>query len=112
MSSAHDHVQGLVVRLKPGEHICFAGRLFREAYPCGWPSIYETHEQSFLSKQMGSAWGAFRVQARPDEDVFEVSRHHPDERRRVYVDPDREHLYRRAPDGSYAPKENRFTDAT
>ncbi len=89
--------------MKPGMYLSIDARDFVRAYPCGWPSIYETHEQSFLSKQIGSAAGVWRVQfqAGPNP-AYVISRHEEDTQgRRFYVDPDRAYLFDPQPDGTW-----------
>ena len=86
-------------RMKPGERIDVCPNIFQRAYPCGFPSIYQTHEQAFLSSRVGSSWGVCRVKLNFESFAYIISRHEESDKR-YYVDPDREHLFRRMPDGT------------
>lgn len=86
-------VQMMVNKLQVGQCIDFGGHRFREDFRCGYPSIYNTSVQSFLSKQIGAAWGSVTCVHDEYNDVYRVCKHEVNEQRRVYVDPDRECLY-------------------
>src|SRR3990167_10004134 len=99
MSGERDYANSVLRTMRVGQHISLDGHFFRRAFPCGFPSIYETHEQAFLSSRIGSAWGGWRVWYDGYKDSFIVSRHEEGDKR-VYVDPDRQHLFKRMPDGT------------
>ena len=81
------------------------GRTFQDAYPCGFPSIYENHEQAFLSSMVGSAWGVWRVNRNVETGDYTISKHpYRESGKRYYVDPDRAHLFKRMPDGTLEKK--------
>ena len=85
--------------VEEGERITFDRRIFNEAFPCGFPTIYETHEQVFLSQMIGSAWGIWRVHTNYETNHVIISKH-KGSNKRYYVDPDREHLFIRNSDGT------------
>lgn len=89
-------------RLKIGEEIVLEDSVVREGFPCGWR--YHTHNEALLSCLPGAAWGAYRVTHKMEDGLVVISRH-KEGKRRVSVDPDREHLYRRIPDGTYVPRD-------
>ncbi len=96
-------IDGHCRRMKVGEWLTFDMRAFNRAYPCGWTSIYETHEQAFLSSMIGSMWGTYTVHYDGFKSAVTIKRHEEGERV-VYVDPDRAHHYRKTPDGYLEPK--------
>jgi hypothetical protein len=98
MRHARSMIDDHCANMKPGQRVTITRRIFLEAYPCGWPSIYETPEQAFLSSKIGSAWGCWRVTVDPFSGDRIISRHEESDRR-VYVDPDRAHLFERGEDG-------------
>lgn len=80
--------------MKVGQRYHIEGRAFRDAYRCGWPTIYNTPEEAFLSSMPGSAYGTFTVKrAEPVRDEYIIERHEEGDKR-VYVDPDRRHLFK------------------
>jgi len=85
-----------------GERIAIDRRIFEEAFPCGFPSIYKTPEQAFLSTMIGSAWGIWKVETNFETGNVIISKH-KGSNKRYYVDPDREHLFKKLPDGTYEP---------
>ena len=103
--NSRSYIRHILSKMKCGEHIVIDRRCFQEAYPCGWPSIYETSEQAFLSSQVGSAWGTWRVRIIPENGNRIVSKHEPSEER-YYVDPDREHLFKRQRNGTFVLKQD------
>lgn len=92
------YIQSLCYRLNEGERIDISGRLFEEAFVCGWPTIYNTPIEAFLSSMIGSAWGVWTCERNPIRDYYTIGRH-PEGHERTYVDPDRAHLFRRGEDG-------------
>ena len=98
--SNRKYLEHILDRMKPGEHIQIDHYSFQKAYPCGWPSIYETHEEAFLSSRIGAAWGCWEVNTIPKNGNYVVSRH-KESNKRYYVDPDRKHLFEKMPDGTY-----------
>lgn len=105
MNKERRFIKHVCKRMKVGECYTISRRIFHQAYPCGWPSIYETTEQAFLSSMVGSAWGAWRVWKNSENGDVTISKHHPSNKR-YYVDPDRSHLFKRMPDGSLREKTN------
>lgn len=93
------HVEAELRGLEIGQSIVIDRHIFEEAYRCGWPSIYETPEQAFLSSRIGSAWGAWRVKVLLENGNRVVSRCEEQDKR-VYCDPDRDWMFKRMPDGS------------
>lgn len=103
MRRERDEIEHHMRYMKPGTFLSVPAREFCLAYPCGWPSIYETHEQAFLSSAIGSASGVWRVvfQMGPNP-AYVISRHEEDVTgRRHYVDPDRAYLFDQQPDGTF-----------
>jgi len=86
--------------MKIGDCVRIEESIFREAYPCGWPSMYRTPEQAFLSSMIGSAWGVWRVRFDYESRSYIVSKYQGSETKRYYVDPDRECLFKKELDGS------------
>ncbi|MDP1628817.1 hypothetical protein [Parvibaculum sp.] len=92
--------------MKIGQCLDVFGSDLRDAYPFGWPTIYETVEQAFLSSKTGAAWGAWTVKSQyPDRDVYTISRNEPGDKR-VYADPDQMHHFAQMPDGTLQPIDN------
>jgi len=69
-----------------------------DSFYFGWPTIYNSIEQAFLSSMIGSAYGEWIIKRYFEKDVFKICRHEPGNKR-VYADPDREWLYKRDADG-------------
>lgn len=92
MNSERSYCDRLCNQLKIGQEICFSEDVFENAYPCGYPSIYNNHMEAFLSSKIGSAWGCWKVNQNLESGYYIVSRHH-EGTKRVYVDPDRAHLF-------------------
>jgi hypothetical protein len=86
-------------RMKVGQRLVIDRRIFQDAFICGFPSIYETSEQAFLSSMIDSGRGTWRVHRDFEKGDYVVSRHKPSDKR-YYIDPDREHLFKKLPDGS------------
>ena len=95
MNSERSYCDQLCNQLKIGQEICFSREVFENAYPCGYPAIYNNHMEAFLSSKTGSAWGCWKVNQNLESDYYIVSRHH-EGTKRVYVDPDRAHLFTEA----------------
>ena len=98
MSVERDYIDRICDGMKTGQCLDVSLSVFQKAYPCGWPSIYETHDQAFLSSKIGAMWGCWRLYRNPTRPVVTISRHESGDQA-VYVDPDRAHLYRLDPDG-------------
>ena len=94
-----EHIHLECYRMKVGERAILPRRLFNVAFPCGYPSIYQTSIQAFLSGMIGSGCGVWRAEQDPETGDIMVSRHE-ESKKRYYVDPDREHLFKRVEDGS------------
>ena len=87
-------IRELCRHMKVGERVEIAREIFQDEFPCGWPTIYRTYSQAFLSSQIGSAWRAWKCHQDPISGNYIVSHHEPGNTR-VYIDPDREHLWKR-----------------
>ncbi len=61
-----EYIREECYRMKEGEGINISRYVFNEAFPCGWPSIYRTPTEAFLSSMIGSAWGIWRVAQNPE----------------------------------------------
>lgn len=94
-----EYIKKELYRLKIGEYLKLDRHMFNDAFPCGFPSIYRTHEQAFLSTMIGSGWGAWRIRQDFETGDYIITRHQ-EENKRYYVDPDREHLFRKLSDGT------------
>ncbi len=103
MNRAREMAKAECYKMEEGQRIEFCGRAFSEAFPCGWPTIYKTHEQAFLSTMIGSAWGCWRVSKNYEKNNYVISRH-PESDKRFYADPDRAHLFKSMPDGTLQNK--------
>ena len=100
-SAIRDYIRSTCYSLKEGQEHRIERRYFDDAFGsmCGFPGIYETPEQAFLSGMIGSGWGAFRVRRDAETGDVVVSRHQESDRR-YYADPDRMYLYKKMPDGT------------
>ncbi len=98
-------IQAEVDRMTDGQRLDVDWFEFSREFAYGWPSIYETPIQSFLSKQMGSAWGNITADMHPSGKYVTIAKHaeRPNPKR-VYVDPDRGHMFDRSPDGELVLK--------
>jgi hypothetical protein len=103
MTECRKFLQEMVRRMKVGEYLKVDGREFVRAFPCGWPSMYRTNTEAFLSAQIGSSWGCVRATQDPINGTVTISKHEEDTRRH-YVDPDREHLFKKDVDGFWVPR--------
>lgn len=90
-------------QMKPGQEIEVVAHIFERAYPSGFPSIYRNAREAFLSSRVGAAWGCWTCELHPHKDCYRIGRHE-EGKQRVYVDPDREHLFDRLPSGELVPK--------
>jgi hypothetical protein len=99
-----EYIRRKCERMKVGQCLVFERNFFNDAFPCGWPSIYETPDQVFLSSMVGSAFGGWKVDRNYRTGDVRVSRHKESDRR-YYVDPDRQHLFTKMPDGTLELKE-------
>lgn len=93
-------IRHICKEMKEGQAVNFAREFFDEAFTYGFPTIYNNAREAFLSGMIGSAWGVWRCDQNPMSGDYRVSRHKGDDTRRVYVDPDRTHLFRTMPDGT------------
>jgi hypothetical protein len=101
--NSREYIKQRCFRMSVTERIEIARHIFEDAFPCGFFSIYKNHEQAFLSTMPGSGCGAYRVHRDPLNGNFIVSKH-PESDKRYYVDPDREYLFNRLPDGTLERK--------
>ena len=92
----------LVSRMKPGQYVDIDAWEFQDAYPSGWPSIYPSAREAFLSSQVGSGWGSVTCERHP-KGHYTIGIHEPGDKR-VYVDPDREDWFTKLPNGEYVPR--------
>ncbi len=99
MNEYREEIDHICDNMKVGECAAISIGNFEKAYPCGFPSIYKTHEQAFLSSKIGSSFGAWHVEYFHEQGQVRILRC-KEGGKRVYVDPDREHLFKRMPDGS------------
>lgn len=97
-------IQNILYKMKIGEEIVISCSVFEESFQCGWPSIYRTHEEAFLSSMIGSGCGMWRVRCNGFSMDRIISRHEESDKR-YYVDPDRAHLFKIGPDGTLIKKE-------
>lgn len=100
MRRERDEIQAACYGMDVGQCLALDARKFRDAFPCGWPSIYETSEQAFLSSMIGSMYGTFRVHIDDRCSIVTISRH-AESKEIHYVDPDRAVYYDRKPNGTY-----------
>jgi hypothetical protein len=87
-----------VNNMEIGQRLEIPAYYFNAAFEHGWPTMYENAKDSFLSKMIGSAYGSFTVKetiSGGDGKFYPcviISRNE-ESSKRVYVDPDRRHLY-------------------
>jgi len=93
--------------MKVGQYRVISREIFNKSYPCGFPTIYRNHMEAFLSTKVGSSWGGWKVEQNPETGDYIISRHKETDKR-VYIDPDREHLFTKMSDGSLQLKENKW----
>jgi hypothetical protein len=105
MKGSKAFIQAEVDKMKIGQRLVIPRHVFEDAFnDVGWPSIYNTSIESFLSKQIGSAWGCIRCECDLMTGDYIISKHEESEKR-YYTDPDREYLYDRQHDGTLKLKE-------
>ena len=92
-------------RMKEGERVTVERRMFQDAFTYGFPTIYWTPREAFLSSMIDSGRGTFRVSQNLETGNYTISRHKP-ENERYYVDPDRRHLFNKQADGTLVLKED------
>lgn len=102
MNRQRQYIMRQLDTMKTGQKILIDRYDFIDAYPCGWPSIYHTPIEAFLSSMQGSAFGCWRVEENKNGD-FIISKH-VESSKRHYIDPDREYLFDRQKDGTYEIK--------
>lgn len=103
MSDLKSYIQGQIYSMKIGQELKISRRTMNEAFPCGWPSIYNTPVESLLSSLIGSGCGAFRASEDLMTGDVTVSRHEESDKR-YYVDPDRAWMYEKNSDGTFTHK--------
>ncbi|KKM78061.1 hypothetical protein LCGC14_1363780 [marine sediment metagenome] len=99
MSEKGEYIKAQCNRMKVGDCLRINRFEFSDAFAFGWPTIYETPIQAFLSSMMGSMWGVWRAEQDLETGDIIISRHE-ESKKRYYVDPDREHLFKRVEDGT------------
>ena len=88
-------------RLEVGQRVEISRYIFEEAFPCHpLLGMYRNPTDAFLSNMIGSAWGIWRVTINCENGNYIISKH-KGSKRRYYVDPDRRHLFKQQPDGTY-----------
>lgn len=100
-----EYIEHDLAFMAEGQEIVISAELFERAYPCGWPSIYNTHREAFLSSRIGSAWGAWTCEQLFRSGDYRVGRH-KEGPKLVYCDPDRDYLYDRLPSGELVPRKS------
>jgi hypothetical protein len=92
-------IRDICYGIKIGQRLCVSSRMFYNAFPTSpdW-GIYRTSRQAFLSGMMGSAWGCWTLEDMSEVGCVIIGRHKESDKR-VYVDPDTEHLFTKMPDG-------------
>lgn len=91
--------------MKPGQRVNFDGQSFRRAFkprPLSFllsRRVADDEIDAFLEGSIGSAWGCWDVRHRDFDDVYVIERREGGEKR-VYVDPDKRHMFLKLPDGS------------
>jgi hypothetical protein len=103
MTEKGEYIKVQCYEMKVGEYIKFNWYDFSDAFAFGWPTIYETPIQAFLSSMMGSGCGVWRAEQDPETGDVIVSRH-KESKKRYYVDPDRKHLFKHVEDGTLERK--------
>jgi hypothetical protein len=103
MFNERSYCDDMCNHLKIGESIVFDHHIFQKAYVSGWPSIYNTSIEAFLSSKIGSAWGCWTCIQDIVTGDYIVS-HHEESDKRVYCDPDRQHLFKKDKDGYLIPR--------
>lgn len=105
MNRSATMIRSMCYAMQVGQKLFVSERTFKEAFPVSpdW-GIYRTSTQAFLSGMMGSGWGCWTVEMVPLELGVIIGRH-KETNKRVYVDPDMEHLFTKMPDGELIPRE-------
>jgi hypothetical protein len=98
-----EYIKRECYRMEESQRIIINRRMFQDAFVCGFPSIYRTPREAFLSSMIDSGRGTFRVSQNLETGNYTISRHKP-ENKRYYVDPDREHLFKKLADGTLVLK--------
>ncbi|MEP6827897.1 MAG: hypothetical protein ABJA10_07465 [Aestuariivirga sp.] len=88
-------------RMKVGQRFDLSRTDFAEANPYGWPSMYRTPEQAFLSRRIGAMYGAWKIHHWIDKPHLTIERCEIDASKITYVDPDQEHHFIKLPDGTF-----------
>lgn len=97
---SRDVIHKMLYSMSEGQECVFNRHEIDEAFPVH-PlfGIYRTSREALLSSLMGTAWGSFTCEQNIWDGSYKISRNATGEKR-VYCDPDREHLYKRMPDGT------------
>lgn len=98
-----EYVLRICHAMKVGQRCTFAKSAIDKFFPADW-TMWDTPKERLLSNLMGSAWGCYTVEegVYGDQVGYVIARHE-ESGKRVYVDPDRRHLFTQLPDGSYVP---------
>jgi len=105
MNREREYIRELCSRMTEGKEMAIARGVFQDAYPSGWPSIYNNSMEAFLSSMIGSAWGVWTVRQDFETGNYVIGRHR-EGNRRVYIDPDRAYLFKKDADGYLIPRSN------
>lgn len=97
MSRDRQLVEDILLGVKVGQEIVIDKFQMESAYRFGFPSIYNSVEESFLSSMVGSSWGCWTCKR--DINGNYIIGHHDEKPGMVYVDPDRSHLYKKSSSG-------------
>jgi hypothetical protein len=94
-----DFINMLYEEVKEGQELEVSRFLILDNFICGFPTIYNTPEEAFLSSMIGSSWGVWRIRKNVEKATYIISRH-SESSFRYYVDPDRAHLFKPGPDNT------------
>lgn len=100
-----EQILKLLNRMKVGQRMTFERRTFDDAFMVGFLNQHaRTPEDVCLNSLVGSNYGTFLIYRDPVRGNVTISRHE-EQKRRVRVDVDREHLFEKTADGYYELKE-------
>lgn len=96
-----DRIRSIAMNMQVGQVLKIDRDDFEMAFPVH-PIIgmYREPRQAFLSSMPGTAWGEWTCEIDPFSRYSYVIKRPGGGQKRVYCDPDREHLYQRQEDGT------------